>query len=60
METRKPLPTDELRDGIVGVFSNSDDKAETMNLTDPDVSVAAFRATFYDVPEIQSMPLSFK
>ena len=60
MERTKPLPKDELRDDALGVFLNSDDHAEDMDLTNPDVSVAAFRAVFFDVPEIQTMKFIVK
>ncbi|MRR52164.1 MAG: hypothetical protein EG825_14865 [Rhodocyclaceae bacterium] len=54
MEQRKPLPKDELRDDAIGVFFNSDDDASRMDLTSQDVSDAAFKAVFFDVPEIQA------
>lgn len=48
------LPTDELRDDAVEIFSNSDLAAEHQDLTDPDVSIAAFKAVFFDDPEVQA------
>ncbi|MDR3054668.1 MAG: hypothetical protein LBU53_04615 [Zoogloeaceae bacterium] len=55
-EQRK-LPKDELRDDAVGVFHNSDDAAEGLNLRDPEVAVAAFKAVFFNDPVVQDAQL---
>ncbi len=58
--TKRKLPKDELRDGVVNVFNNSDHPAESFSLTDPTVSVAAFKAVFFDDPEIQAANIKFQ
>lgn len=56
---KNTYPPDELRDDAVGVFHNSDDPAVSIDMTDKDVSVAAFRAVFFDVPEAQTADFKF-
>lgn len=54
---KRRLPRDELRDDALQVFCNSDDPAESMCLTDPQVAIAAFKAVFFDDPLVQSADL---
>lgn len=54
---KRRLPKDELRDDALEVFCNSDDAAESMCLTDPDVAIAAFKAVFFDDAAIQKADL---
>jgi hypothetical protein len=56
---KRRLPKDELREDAVGVFRNSDRPAELQDLTSPEVSVAAFKAVFFDDPLVQSASISF-
>lgn len=54
---KRRLPKDELRDDALEVFCNSDDPAESMYLTDPQIAIAAFKAVFFDDPLVQAADL---
>lgn len=52
---------DELRAaGAEGAFRNSEREATDVDLCSPEAAVAAFKAAFFDSPEVQAADIKFK